>query len=111
MTIFYVFWGGESENSISFYPSRLDFAVPEVVIFDTNDTKWHKSYFLILCSQHLIIMTVMAISYVFWGGESDNGIYFYPSWLDFAVLEVTICTQMAHNDTNNQPRYIKMYRY
>ena len=48
MTIFYVFWGGEFENGIRFYPSRLDFAVPEVVIFDTNDTKWHKSYILIL---------------------------------------------------------------
>ena len=43
MTIFYVFWGGESENGNSLHPSRLDFAVPEEVIFDTNDTKRHKS--------------------------------------------------------------------
>ena len=35
---FLCFLGGESENGLSFYPSRLDFAVPEVVIFDTNDT-------------------------------------------------------------------------
>ena len=108
MTIFYVFWGGESENGIRFYPSRLDFAVPEVVIFDTNDTKWHKSYFLILRLQVFTIMMVMTISYVFWGGESDKSISFDPSWVDFAAPEVTIFTHMTHNDTNNHPQYIKM---
>ena len=85
MTIFYVFWGGESENGIRSYPSRLNFAVPEMVIFDTNDTK---SYFLILRSQHLIIMMVMVISHDFWAGESENGVCFHPIRLDVAVPEI-----------------------
>ena len=41
MGIFYVSLGGVSENGIRFYPSRLDFAVPEVAILTQmtqNDT-------------------------------------------------------------------------
>ena len=30
---FLYFWGGESKNGIRFYPSHLDFAIPEVAIF------------------------------------------------------------------------------
>ena len=33
MVDFYVFWGEESENDISFYPSRIDFAVRYNAIF------------------------------------------------------------------------------
>ena len=33
MAVFYVFWGEESENDISFYPSRIDFAVRYNAIF------------------------------------------------------------------------------
>ena len=42
----------------------------------------------------------MTIFYVFWGGESENGIRFHPGRLDFAVPEVAILTQMTQNDTN-----------
>ena len=39
MIIFYVFWGEESDNGICFHPSRLDFAVLEVAIFQHIE-KW-----------------------------------------------------------------------
>ena len=37
---FYVFWGEESDNGISFHPSGIDFAVYDMTIFP-NDGKWH----------------------------------------------------------------------
>ena len=33
LIVFYVFLGAESDSGICFHPSRLDFAVPEVAIF------------------------------------------------------------------------------
>ena len=108
MTIFYVFLGGESENGISFCPSRLDFVVPEVVIFDTNDTKWHKSYFLILRSQNSIIMTVMAISYVFGGGESNESISFDLLRLYFDISRMIICVIVCHMCANSHFQYSKI---
>ena len=35
-----MFLGAESDSGICFYPSRLDFAVPEVAIFQ-YDEEWH----------------------------------------------------------------------
>ena len=37
LVIFYVFWGAESISGIHFYPSRLDFAVPEEAIFQYDE--------------------------------------------------------------------------
>ena len=42
LIVFYVFLGAESDSGICFYPSRLDFAVPEVAIFQYVK-EWHYS--------------------------------------------------------------------
>ena len=40
MIIFYVFFAAESEFDIRFSPSRLDFAVQEVLIHIKNDQRY-----------------------------------------------------------------------
>ena len=65
--------------------TRLNIAVPEVVILPFAIEKRK-----IIFRKQLAIVMILIIFYVILGAESDSGICFYPSRLDFAVQEVAI---------------------
>ena len=101
VTIFYVSRGRISDNGVRFQSNHLNFAAQEVAIL----TKMTEMTQILYFDPVFRPLNRDEGSYDhflrFWGRQSDNDIYFYPSCLNFTASEMTIFTYMTHNGTNH----------